>query len=319
VRFNYVFITLLLIAATCAFFVPQEKSGRIRGQADVLFAPVTVPLRQVAAAISRRLGKGREMPLVDGAGPGKSPADAKAEIDQLLGKVANLTMQLEAMQRINAGRDLVGDARKYSMPFKVIGSSDSWMHNSFSLAGSSRDGLEAGLPVVHRDSVVGKITAVGSGGAQVRLITDPGFCINGAFFRIEGERLTAIKTDPPLVEGKGNGLMSISNLPKEQTDRVKVGDWVVLNDNEDWPPIINGYFLGRVEEIRGQPKSPLIWMELIVRPRVGLSALREVMVVMPHPTAGNAPAPPAKAAAKVSRPAAPVHTGTKGQSGKSRK
>jgi hypothetical protein len=290
IRFNHVFTTLLLLSAVCAFAVPAEYSNLVRGRIDGVFAPAAWPLRRLAGAVSGRLGEAREKP------GGCEVGDAQREIARLRDQVASLSVQLGELRELNANRELAGDAQRYSLPCKVIGA-DQGLRESLTLRATSTDGLSVGMPVLHRDGVVGRIAAVGAGGAQARLITDRGFRVSAAFGRFgqgqDGGVFVRLRTPAPLLEGRGNGLMCIGNLTMEQLREagVRERDWVVLCD-EDWPLIVNGYLLGHVEKIQEQTKAP--WFaEVMVRPRGSLRQLREVMVVIGRPVT-----PPAPEAAK---------------------
>ncbi len=278
-RFNHVFLLLLLLSAVCAFVVPVEISGRIRGHLDVLFSPVTYPVGRLAGSISGRMSR-----IPEGVGSsagslnvGGLSGEAQAEISRLRAAVAALTVQNAELLRQQKGQQLKGEVGQYSFACKVIGADSS--RDSLSLAGTTADGLAVGMPVVYRDYIVGRLTAVGIGGSQVRLITDRGFRVNGAFGRFRGADFVPIATNPPLVEGCGAGLMAIANLTMKQIEKtVQVGDWVVLQDSDDWPLMLNGYLLGCVEKIEEQPKARLFAL-ITVRPTVNLLQLREAMVV----------------------------------------
>ena len=281
-RFNHAFIGLLLLAGLVAFAVPPRYKDLPRRRVDVLFAPVAAPLRQLAIAVSGQLRARGDM-----AGPfdaKSAPAEAQGEIERLRTALASLTVQIAELKQLNASRELAGEVHKYALPFKVIGG-DGGGRESLTLAGSSADGLAVGQPVLHRDGLVGKVASVASGGVQVRLATDRGFRVTGAFGRFQrtrdgrGVEFIPTSTPPPLLEGRGNGTMAILNLTVQQLDDggVKAGDWVVLRD-ADWPLLVNGFLLGYVEKIQEQPRAQL-FAEVIVRPRGHLTQLREVMVV----------------------------------------
>lgn len=281
-RFNHVFIGLMLLAGLIAFAVPPRFGDLPRRKVDVLFAPVTVPLRHLAIAVSGQIrGRGDIAGSFDAS---SVPADAQAEIERLRTTVASLSVQIAELKQLNASRELAGEVNKHAAPFTVMGG-DGGARQSLTLAGSAGDGLSMGQPVLHRDGLVGKITSVSSGGAQVRLVTDRGFRVAGAFGRFQrtrdgkGVEFVPTSTPPPLLEGRGNGTMGIVNLTLDQISQggVKEGDWVVLRD-ADWPILVNGYLLGYVEKIQPQARAQQ-FAEVIVRPRGNLAQLREVMVV----------------------------------------
>ena len=284
-RFNHVFLGLLVLSALCAFLVPRRYTNLLRGRVDALFAPVAYPLRKAAAAVTGRI----QPPAAN-----LADAQAPARIEGLRNQVANLTMQLAEMQRLSANRELMGDAQKYSAPFKVIGA-DQGSRESLLLQGSARDGLAVGTPVVLRDGMVGRVANVGGGGAQVLLITDARSRISGAFGRFRRtadgrEEFVPLPSPPPLVEGRGGGLMGVGNLSLQQIKDagVRPGDWLVLWD-DDWPRLVKGYYLGQVVRIEEQTRAS--WFaEVVVAPRVNLRQLSEVMAVVGRPAPAAAPA-----------------------------
>ena len=279
-RFNNVFLGLVFASGFCAFAVPPEYANLLKGRLDGLFAPVAGPVMWVAGAISWRLRGPSE-----GSAARLTLDDARREVERLRAQVAALTVQLEELRRLNANRELVGEARKYSVPIRVIGG-EGGARESLSLQASAEDGLGAGMAVIYSSNIVGRVVSAGVAGAQVRLLTDPDCRVNGEFRRLQktgdgkSEKFVSIKTPPPLVEGRGNGVMSITNLTMKQVQEagLRTGDLVALRDAEDWPLLVNGYVLGKIVKIEEQSRARL-FAELTVRPMVTLSQLREVMVV----------------------------------------
>jgi hypothetical protein len=286
-RFNHVFLALMLISGLCAFVLPPTTSNFMRGRIDGLFAPVAYPLRRVARGVSVQLQARADNTPVDASGA--SPV-VRAEIEHLRAAVVSLTMQLEQLQRIHADRQLLGDAQKYCTPFPVIGGD----RESLTVVASSGGGLAAGMAAVHRDSIVGKIASAGNSGAQLRLITDRGFKVAGLIGRFNTAAdgkvgFVKVPTPPLLVEGRGNGVMVITNLTVQQVKDAHLSeeDVVYLNDPDDWPMPINGYLIGRITQIIEMPKAPL-YAEITVTPKMNLKQLREVMVVTGKTTAAPA-------------------------------
>lgn len=279
-RFNHVFLLLIMLSGACAFILPPGASNSIRGKIDGLFAPVSYPLRKVAGAIDRQFQARAETIPADVAS--FSPA-AQNEIAKLKASIASLSVQLDQLKKVAADRELMGDAQRYAQPFRVIGG-DPGNRQSLSLAGTSGDGLAIGMAAVHRDGIVGKITAVGPGGAKVRLITDWGFKVAGVFGRFESStdgkvRFVKIDTAAPLVEGRGAGQLVITNLTMEQVKKagLAVNDVVYLSDPDDWPLVVNGYLIGQITDIQ-EAKAPL-YAQITLTPHLNLKQLREVMVV----------------------------------------
>src|SRR6267142_1868464 len=201
------------------------------------------------------------------------------------------------LRRLNDGRDLGGELRNFSRPFKVL-SPDLAGRDSLNIHATTGDGVIVGMPVVCQQGLVGKISTVGNLGAQVRLITDIGSRISGQFgkFQLQPDGNTnfaPITTNEPLVEGRGHGLMAITNITMKEVADSKLlsGDWLVLNDRDMWPATVNGQRLGQIVSINKTSKSTL-HAEIQLRPLVNLDTLREVMVVTGQQHIAPPPAKP---------------------------
>jgi len=305
--FNHLFLPLMVLSAISAFFIPVQYTSVFRGRVDGLFSPVATPLRRLVETTSAKFGfdnQDREMLLHS-----TNLTDANQEIDRLKVTVASLTMQIDELRRLNAGRDLGGELRNFSRPFKVL-SPDLAGRDSLNIAASTGDGVAVGMPVVCQQGLVGRISAVGNLGGQVRLITDVGSRISGQFgkFILQGDGssiFTAIATNEPLVEGRGHGLMAIVNLTMKEVNEVHLaaGDWVVLNDRDMWPATVNGQRLGQIVIIRKLPKSPLT-AEILLKPLVNFDKLREVMVVTGQQPQTPQPKPVTEQRKPIPRPTA---------------
>src|SRR5437867_2004377 len=228
--FNHLFLPLMVLSAISAFFIPVEYTSFCRGRLDGIFSPIAMPLRRLVDATSARLGfndQDKELILHT-----NNLSDANREIDRLKVTVASLTIQIEELRRLNAGRDLGGELRNFSRPFKVL-SPDLAGRDSLNIHATTGDGVSVGMPVVCQQGLVGKISTVGNLGAQVRLITDIGSRISGQFGKFilqpDGSGVFApIATNEPLVEGRGHGLMAITNITMKEVGETHLaaGDWV---------------------------------------------------------------------------------------------
>src|SRR5436190_3264364 len=198
--FNHLFLPLMVLSAISAFFIPVQYTNFFRGRVDGLFSPVATPLRRLVETTSARFGfdhQDKDLLLHS-----TNLTDANTEIDRLKVTVASLTMQIDELRRLNAGRDLGGELRNFSRPFKVL-SPDLAGRDSLNIHATTSDGVTVAMPVVCQQGLVGKISAVGIGGAQVRLITDVGSRISGQFGKFilqpDGNSIfTSIASNEPL-------------------------------------------------------------------------------------------------------------------------
>ncbi|HYO11354.1 MAG TPA: rod shape-determining protein MreC [Tepidisphaeraceae bacterium] len=276
-RFNQVYVGLLLLSVCSAFFIPARYTDPIRG-VQKLFAPVSIPARKIGSVVRHRVAP-------EGERDRRAVEDVKAENDRLRAENLSLMGQLVEMRQINQERAQLGDMRPLCTPFRVVGTDPGVTRDSLAIAASNGDGVEPQMPVLYANGIVGRIARVGVSGAQVQLVTDPRFQAAAKFYRSAGGKLVEVQgASPRIVRGTGSGAMFVENLPlsevqsKDQPDKgVAVADYVVLND-PDWPMQLTNQVLGRIESIRPSPRVAM-FAEVQVRPVRNLAELREVMVM----------------------------------------
>lgn len=143
------------------------------------------------------------------------------------------------------------------------------------------------MPALHYGSaqtgVAGIVSAAGAGGAQVRLISDPSVRVAGRFGRFDAKtgEFVLLNTEPPLIEGAGNGACKVARARREELERegMMIGDWAVLAD-ASWPEHLTYFRIGRVEAVEDIPAEPG-FVRVVIRPAVELRRLRELMVYVP--------------------------------------
>ena len=277
-RFNHVFVALLILSFLSAFIIPLRLTNPVRAQFQNIFAPVSRPIGAVASYIHDKLARPDRMDP-------RNAASIQRENAKLKTTVVSLQSQLKMLLELTAERQLLGDVLPLCTPVDAYGG-DPGLRESIGI--QSTAGIQEGMFALYWGGVVGRIDRTGfSGGAQVRLVTDPGFSVQGAFVRVvtspEGQvGYEPIKAPAPLVQGAGNGLMIVRRLPMEEVREVRKGDWIVVDD-PDWPIILRGYKLGVIESLETAPGAPL-FAEIRLRPMANLMQLREVMVMNKTPS-----------------------------------
>ncbi len=272
-KFNHVFIALMCLSAGSAFVIPMRMTNPLRAQFQNLFAPVARPIGAITAWMH---GKVVRPDKIDS----RDSLAIQQENDRLRTTIAALQAQVKTLQDLTAERQLLGDVLALCTPAPVVGGDAG---NRESLSIQSAGVVQEGMYALYWGGIVGRIERAGiSGGAQVRLVTDPGFSVQGSFGRFvagPGGQLVfqEIQAPAPLVQGVGKGAMVIKRLPTEEIADIHQGDWVVVQD-PDWPLTLQGYKLGVVENKDPAPGAPL-FAEIKLRPMANLMQLREVMVM----------------------------------------
>ena len=276
IKFNHVFILLMLISALAAFVIPERYVVRAQPQVQGLFMPVASPVRSAAGWVHQRVAR-PESPDV------RDARALAADNDALRQRNLMLEHALEELQRIHVDRAKLGRVLEACTIVKVV-APDAGTRQSLQIQGSTLDGIADGMFVLHTGGVAGRISRPpGLMGAQVRLITDRGMRVTASFRRItkgpDGSLSRRVDTPAAVVEGTGDGAMRCLGLTMEEVTKAGLapGDWAVVEDR-DWDERVHGNRLGRVTSIRPQISAPL-FAEIRVEPARNLLRLRDVMVL----------------------------------------
>jgi cell shape-determining protein MreC len=276
VRFNHVFVALLVLSALSAFVIPERYTAKAQPQLQGLFYPVAKPARALSAAISGRVSKPDPTDTRDAATLREDNAELRQELEARL-------RELEEMRLREGERAKLGRLRELCTPVKVVGGDTAASREGLMLQGSTIEGLKQGQVVLVPAGIVGKIDRPpGLAGAQVRLITDRGVRVGAYFGRLDTKtnRVEPLRTSPPLIEGTGDGAMRCATmLTMEEVEAVKLraGDWVLLDDR-DWDERVHYRPIGKIVRVEKKASSPL-YADIRIEPMTNLTQLNEVMVL----------------------------------------
>ncbi len=267
-----------------ALVIPQQYTNPGRDSLGVVFAPISKPIRTAAGWMYEHVSP-KDAGADNGSGEqGRTIQELQSENAQLRLRVASLSGQLTALQRLDVNRQRLGRLRDLCAPAPVVGV-DSGSRQSLNLQDTSLDGLRLGQPVLYGAGLAGRIDRIGAGSAQVQLITDRNFRLTGAFAKFRKAANGAIEyarvaLPPQLVVGQGGGALAIRDVPLREVRAVQLaaGDLVVLADDA-WPMALQGCVLGRVVRVAPRRDQPL-FAEILVRPVEDLLKLSEVMVLV---------------------------------------
>ena len=282
-RSGHLFAGLMVLSFASAFVLPRRMTTPLRSQVQGLFVPVSRPVRAIAGAIYGRVHPDR--PTDDASPSAPRAAEAVyAENHELRAQLAGLQEKFDQLSRLNADRQVLGDIRSLCRPATVTGADSSGLREALKITGVGS--AAAGRPVVHGGDLVGRVVASGLTGAEVRLVTDPGFAFTARFKRYVPDAagrvsLVEVAGLQPVVQGVGHGAMAIrSSVSVQQVDdlHLATGDLVVLAD-PDWPLNVQGFCAGRISAITRQANAPM-FADIRVEPAAGLMRLSEVMVVV---------------------------------------
>lgn len=147
----------------------------------------------------------------------------------------------------------------------VIGEDGSPWFKTVVIDRGSVDGLREGMPVVAVDGVVGQLVKVAAGSSRVLLLTDNASGIAGL---VQRSRARGV------VKGAGGWRCSLEFTPHEED--VKVDDTIVTSGIGGIFP--KGLPVGEVTMVKKGEYG--IFQTIEVRPRVNISRLEEVLVIL---------------------------------------
>jgi cell shape-determining protein MreC len=279
-RYHHVFWGLMGLSAIVAFVVPPRYADRYQPQIQVLFWPVSRPVASVAQAVTRRVSP----PVTNDRRP---DMDIRDENERLRNDNAWLHAQLAELSRKDQELSKLGSLKDRCAITKVVGA-DAGTRDSIQISGSTLDGLRQDMYVLTGEGLVGQIARIWIGGAQVRLVSDPGFRIRCRFWRFELGEMHPLAIPPVLVQGMGDGKLAVRSLPLTEvgldsslspiknSPALAENDYLVVDDSE-CPPL-KGVKIGRVVEIVRR-RDARLFADVRVHPTMNLKRLSEVMVM----------------------------------------
>ncbi|MGN6725977.1 MAG: rod shape-determining protein MreC [Tepidisphaeraceae bacterium] len=269
------------LAALCAFTLQPVRSG-VRETIAELFVPVAWPVHAIGLTLSRRLAPETSTDLLSPANP-RNADDLRHQNAELLTRLANLEAQLDDLRQLSAQYDKLGALRTLVHPARVIAGPQP-PRQTLTIATGTLKGLREKLPVVSPMGFAGQIYDVSltGGTAKVLLPTDPASHLSARFVRFVNQPdgtvgVQAIKTNPPLVDGDGHGMVVRALTAREVRNALKVGD-VALLDDVTFPPAVKGLRLGTVRKIT-LPATDAGFAVIELEPTTNFASLSEVLVV----------------------------------------
>lgn len=152
------------------------------------------------------------------------------------------------------------------VPASIIARSPNNWHQTLTINKGLADGLDKGMPVMHPDGLVGRISSVTQNSAQVSLITDREMAV--------GVVLQRTRETNGIVEGEGaSNRLRMNNVPYYSS--IEVNDRVVTSGLSTIYP--KGIDVGIISKISREPSGLLLIAE--VKPVVDFDRLEEVLVI----------------------------------------
>ncbi len=271
-RFRYPLTYLVLALVSLLSIASPERAEKTSPLSQLLMelkAPldemVTLPLRTVSSWWND---------YGDLVGVREERDTLKRENAQLLQATIELQEQLRSNERFQRLQDFQEQNAGKLLRANVSAQDLSAWYSSITIDKGSTDKVAPGMAVITDQGVVGVVSGVSLGYAQVLLVVDP---------QSQVESYAQRSRARGAVRGRSNGLCSLEYVPRDAD--VQVGDTLLTSGLGGIYP--RGLLVGSVSAVTHEP--PEMFKRIEVKPAVQFSSLEEVFVILerralPEPT-----------------------------------
>lgn len=252
-----------------AFDARQVTSGQriIRVWAQTAADFVQSPVTSVTAGVTNYFSSIANLRSV------QSENDAlKEEVQRLQVDLQESKDLVAENERLRGLLDLKEEGRYKTLFARIIGRDPSIWFDSSIVNRGSMNGVKLNMPVVTKDGLVGRVTAVSPLTAQVDLITRDKSGVGGVVGEISGSNALGV------VAGSSKSNLVEMRYVAGSTD-VQVGQ-VVYTSGQDgiFPP---GLKIGEiVEVVSGSATTP---HKIFIKPSAGIDSMQEVAILLYEP------------------------------------
>ena len=189
--------------------------------------------------------------------------DLKDELDRLRLQQVRLKEDAAQARRLQSLLGFKEQFISHTLAAQVIGSSGSPQSRTVLIDKGKNDGIDAGMPVITSDGVVGKVWQVYASTSQVLLLDDQS---SGVGAILETSRLQGV------LRGKPSGDVILEKIMADE--QVQAGEKVLTSGGDQIFP--KGLAVGTVMKVSRSADS---FLTIRVRPSADLSKLEEVLVI----------------------------------------
>lgn len=252
---------LLLISLT--LLMVNTRGQRRVDPLGVVFLEAVTPVASLSRAMTRSLSETWSS-YVDLVG-------VRQEREWLRNRVRNLEREVDASQqvqleneRLTALLDLRAALGGMPVAARVTGIGASPLFHTATLDRGTSQGITAGMAVLAREGVVGRVVAASPNASRVLLLEDPA---SGVDAIVQRSRARGI------LEGGSNGRFRLKYIKPDE--ELRLGDLVVTSGFDQIFP--RGMALGQIVALRAAPDG--LFQTAEVLPAVDFGKLAEVLVL----------------------------------------
>ena len=254
---------VLLSILLLTLYFREGDSGVLHDARSVALA-VSAPIARVGTAITSPVAAAGD--YIAGLGTSRERLEAlEAQNEELRARLAELEEARQENERLRALVDFAEERSLITLGARVIGRPVSAWEGTITIDRGSTDGVEAGMPVIAAQGLVGQVATVSPRAATVRLITDQQ---SGVAAMVQSSRVLGV------VRGSIAGALSLDFVDRGQLPQN--GDVVITSGLGGVYP--KGIVIGdvtSVEDRRGE-----LYPRIAVTSRVPINRIEEVLVLV---------------------------------------
>lgn len=268
---NLIALAIVLVAQIVALAAqvrrpvdPQHPDAGSVRLARVWVVGAITPFEKMFSAIGHGI-RGTWSGYIDLRGARRENAELKDEIEKMRLEQVRLSEDASQARRLQA---LLAFKEQYiasTVAAQVIGSSGTERSRTLFIDKGSSDGVAVDMPVITADGIVGKISRVYNGTAQVLLISD---ALSGAGVMLGNSRLRGT------LNGTGSPYPEVHGIMADE--KVEKGEQVFTSGGDQVYP--RGLPVGTVANV-GNDTSGDPFLLIKVKPAADLNRLEEVLVI----------------------------------------
>lgn len=256
-----VLIVLSLVLVTLYF---REGEGGILHGARRLTLEVTAPISRVGTAMTSPFRAAGD--FIEGIGVSRKRLDAlEKQNEELKARLADLEEARQENERLRALVDFTEERKLPKLGARVIRRPISMWEGVIVVDRGSDDGVEAGMPVIAAQGLVGQVAETSPHASTVRLLTDQQ---SGVAAMIQSSRVTGV------LRGSVSGELALDFIDRAQLPQT--GDVVITSGLGGVYP--SGIVVGdvtAVDDRRGE-----LYPRVTVESRVPIDRIEDVFILV---------------------------------------
>ncbi|QDU33222.1 Cell shape-determining protein MreC [Poriferisphaera corsica] len=277
-------LVLVAVALLVSSMLPPSIAGKVTYVPQTMLSMALTPITAIfhGLSLSVRPQKKLDVPNISSFDQLQAEySEATFYIRRL--EIENQQLRMENQLLRNAPSSNQGAEGITLVKARTTSTSNDKINPSITISKGQNQGLSAGNVAIYAGNLIGVIHQISPLTAEVRLINSQSVQLP-VIVSSHNESDAARLSKEYLLERNPDDNYQTFYASIEVEAPVQIGDWAHLSDQRNiyWPSEAKGAIVGQVIEIIPDPNKPFLLNRMIIQPRIELSRLREVDIVIPQ-------------------------------------